>query len=277
LRTFLSMESLSGELVVSANLPIEFWCFLAVAVLCSLFVVVTYWLVHTNRNSAKRVVRMIEDEKQTRAREKEEERAELKLMKADLEKDFINLRFTMLQDFRRSVDDIRKIDVEAREYLKSLGNELMSQMEQREYPKEQSQTQKQPQIDGKKSLRKGLEIQKEFTSEYELTHRNTRHSLKKGEPDIVEIDSNGKISEVVAVKSFDLEITEKGKTCRNVKGHKFAVSFLASRDAKAEVETAIQNGLSKIRLVVFNLKTKHKIFDDFVSFNKKIKIREKKP
>jgi hypothetical protein len=269
------MESLSGKFAVSATLPIELWYFLAVAILCSLFAVITYWLVHTNRNSLKRVERIIEDEKQTRAREKEEERAELKLMKADLEKDFINLRFTMLQDFRRSVDDIRKIDVEAREYLKSLGNELMSQMEQRDYPKEQSQTQKQPQIDGKKSLRMGLEIQKEFTSEYELTHRNTRNSLKKGEPDIIAIDSNGRILEVVAVKSFDLEITEKGKSCRNVKGHKFAVSFLPSRDAKAEVETALQNGLSKIRLVVFNLRNKHKIFDDFVPFNKRKLIREK--
>ena len=70
--------------------------------------------------------------------------------------------------------------------------------------------------------------------------------MKKGEPDIVNIDKNGKVSEAVAVKSFDLEITEKGKTCRNVKGHKFAVSFTATRDAKAEVETAKQNGLFTI-------------------------------
>jgi hypothetical protein len=272
------MVSLSGELAVSASLPIELWYFLAIAILCSLFAVIAYWLVHANRNSLKRVERLIEDEKQTSAREKEEERAELKLMKADLEKDFTNLRFTMLQDFRRSVDDIRKIDVEAREYLKSLANEFMSREEEREQTAEKnSPIEAKPKIDGKKSLRRGLQIQKDFTNEYLLTHKDALHSLKKGDPDIVNPDKNGKVAEVVAVKSFELELTEKGKTCRNVKGHKYAVSITPSRDAIAEVETAKQNGLLKIRLVVFNLRTGHKIFDDLVLFDKKIKIREKKP
>lgn len=62
-----------------------------------------------------------------------------------------------------------------------------------------------------------------------------------------------------------------------MKGHKYAVSLKPSRDARAEVETARQNGLSGIRLVVFNLRTGHKIFDDFVSFDEKIKIRENAP
>jgi hypothetical protein len=113
-----------------------------------------------------------------------------------------------------------------------------------------------------------------FTREYEISRKNAKSSLKKGDPDIVNSESNVKVSEVVAVKSFNLEITEEGKTCRNVKGHKFAVSFKASRDAKAEVETARQNGLPRIRLVVFNLKNKHKIYDDFVAFDDSIVIRE---
>jgi len=272
------MVSLSGEIAVSASLPIEFWYFLAVAGLCSFFVVAIYWLVHTNRNSVKRVERMIVEEKQSRAREREEERAELKTMKTDIVKDFINLRFTMLQDIRRSADDIRKIDIEAREYLKSLANEFMSREEDREHTEEKSiPVETKLKIDGKKSLRRGLQIQKDFTNEYILTHKNARHSLKKGEPDIVNPDKNGKVTEVVAVKSFELEITEKGKTCRNVKGHKYAASITPSRDAIAEVETARQNGLFKIRLVVFNLGTGHKIFDDFVSFGEKIKIRENAP
>jgi Na+/phosphate symporter len=44
----------------------------------------------------------------------------------------------MLQDFRRSADDIRKMDVEAREYLKSLANEFMSREEEREHTEEES-------------------------------------------------------------------------------------------------------------------------------------------
>lgn len=268
------MESLSGELAASASLPIELWYFLAVAVLCSLFVVVIYWLARTSQNSVKRVEEMIEEEKQRRTREREEERAELKVMKTDIERDVTNLRFSILQDFRRYADDIRIIDVETREYLKSLANEFMSREEEREHIEEQSPIGKQPKIDGKKSLKRGLQIQKDFTNEYKLTHKNAKASLKKGESDIVDSDKYGKVSEVVAVKSFDLEITEKGKTCRNVKGHKYAVSITPSRDAIAEVETARQNGLSEIRLVVFNLRTGRKIYDDFVSFGGKIKIRE---
>lgn len=263
------MITIGCELAASVSLSVELWYFLAVVVLCCLFAVVIYWLVRANRNLTKRVELMIEEDKK-----RGEEQEKLKTSIQGIEADIINLRFSMLQDFRRYAEAIRKTDLEAREYLKSLGNEVMSRMEEREHPKGQSQTEKQPKIDGKKSLKKGLEIQKEFTSEYELTHKNAKHSLKKGEPDIVDVDKNEQVSEVVAVKSFDLEITEKGKTCRNVKGHKFAVSFTATRDAKAEVETAKQNGLLKIRLVVFNLKTKHKIFDDLVPFDKKIVIRE---
>jgi hypothetical protein len=271
------MELITFELTASLSLSIEFWCFLVVVFLCCLFAIVTHWVVHTIKNLNKRVERMAEEGRKKR----EEDNRNLRMSIKD---DFINLRILMSQDYQRAVEEmnrlfeyIKTIDFETREHLKSLANEFMSREEEREHPEKQSQVEKQPKIDGKKSLRRGLEIQKEFTSEYILTHKDARCSLKKGEPDIVNPDKKGKVTEVVAVKSFELEITEKGKTCRNVKGHKYAVSITPSRDAIAEVETAKQNGLFKIRLVVFNLRTGHKIFDDLVLFDKKIKIREKKP
>jgi len=163
-------------------------------------------------------------------------------METGIEKEIMNLRFLMLQDFKGYAEKIRIIDVEAREYLKSLGNELMSQMEEREHPTGQSQIEKQPQIDGKESLKRGLEIQKEFTSEYKLTHKNTKHSLKKGEPHIVNIDKNGKVSEVIAVKSFDLEITEKGKTCRNAKGISLRLASLLHGMQKQKLKLQNKTG-----------------------------------
>jgi len=265
------------ELTASVSLSIEFWCFLVVVFLCCFFAVVIYLVVRANKNSNKRVERLVE------GRNKKSEKDDRNL-RIGVTNDFINLRILISENYRRETEErnrlfgyIKSIDFEAREHLKSLANEFMSQMEERERSEEKIPIQKQSKIDGKKSLRRGLQIQKEFTTEYILTHKNAWHSLKKGEPDIVAPDKNGKVTEVVAVKSFDLEITEKGKTCRNVKGHKYAASITPSRDAKAEVETAKQKGLFKIRLVVFNLRTGHKIFDDLVLFDKKIKIREKKP
>lgn len=265
------------ELTAPESLSTEFWCSLIVVFLCCFFAVITYWLVRSNKNLKNlnnRFERMAEEGRKKR----EEDDRNLRM---GIKHDFVNLRILMSQDFRRETEEskrlfeyIKGIDSEAREYLKSLANEFMSREEEREQAKEQSQADKQPKIDGRKSLRRGLEIQKEFTSEYVRTHKNARYSLKKGEPDIVNPDKSGKVSEVVAVKSFDLEVTEKGKTCRNVKGHKYVVSIKPSRDAKAEVETASQNGLSRIRLVVFNLRTGHKIYDDFVSFGDEVTIRE---
>lgn len=261
------MESISRELAASASLSVEFLCFLVIVFLCCLFAVVTYWLVRTNKNSNKRVESVVEETK----KKTEQNQRELKI---SIGEELINQRFLMYQNYRRDAETIKKIASEAHQYLKSLANELMSRMEEKEHPEEQSPVEKQSKIDGKKSLKRGLEIQKRFTNEYKLTHNNTKSSLKKGDADIVDCDKNGNVSEVVAVKSFELEATEQGKTCRNVKGHKYVVSITPSRDAKAEVEAARQNGLSKIRLVVFNLKTGKKIFDDFVSFDKPITIRE---
>lgn len=253
-------------LAASVSLSIEFLCFLVVVSLCCLFAVVIYWVVRANKNLNKRVEGMFEEENKKR----EEDQRNLK---TSIKDDFINLRILMFQDYKKFAEEIKIVDAEAREHLKSLANELMSRT-QDEKPTPLRESSK---IDGKESLRRGLETQKKFTDDYKLGHKRIRRSLKRGQADIVDLDKNGKVSEVVAVKSFDLEITERGKTCRNVKGHKYAVSLKPSRDAKAEVETARRNGLSKIRLVVFNLRTGHKIFDGFVSFDEKIKIRENAP
>lgn len=263
------------ELTASVSLPIVFWFFLVVLSQSCLFVIVIYLVVRVNKNSNKRIERIVEEGN----KKSEEDNRNLRM---GIKDDFTNLRILMFQDYKRDAEEKdRKLDIiktiyaQACEYLKSVATEFLARMEERWRIEEQGSIGKQPKIDGRKSLRRGLEIQKDFTIEYELTHKNTKSSLKKGEPDIVNFSEDGKVLEVVAVKSFDLEITEKGKTCRNVKGHKYAVSINPSRDAIAEVETARQNGLSKIRLVVFNLRTNHKIFDAFVLLNKKIKIRER--
>lgn len=210
-----SVEMMIFELTASASLSIEFWCFLVVVFLCCLFAVVTYWVVHANKNSNKRVERMVEEE--NKKREEDD-----KNLKTSIKDDFINLRILMFQDYKKFAEEIEILDAEAREYLKSLANEFMSRTEEREHLEEQIPIEKQSKIDGKKSLKRGLEIQKDFTNEYKLTHKNAKHSLKKGEADIVDSDKNGKVLEVVAVKSFDIEITEQGKTCRNIKGHRGA-------------------------------------------------------
>jgi hypothetical protein len=267
-------------------LSIEFWCFLVVVFLCCLFAIVTRWVVLVIKELNKRV-------RNTEEKLDEETKQRVNgdvVLGTEVSKRLANIGSQMFQDYKRTFDEMnRKLeeiktrDIDAREHLKSLANELMARIgDERERFVEKNPNQKQshnnsPKIDGKESLRRGLEIQKKFTDEYKLGHKNIKRSLKKGEADIVDSDKNGKVSEVVAVKSFELETTEQGKTCRNVKGHKYVVSITPSRDAKAEVETARQNGLSKIRLVVFNLRTGHKIFDGFVSFDEKITIRENEP
>lgn len=269
------------ELSGLVSLSIESLCFLVVVFLCCLFAILTYWVVRVTKHLSKHIEEKVDEERKQRVNGDV-------VLRSEVSTGLTNIRFQMHQDYIRAFDEmnrkleeIKDSDIDAREYLKSLGNELMSQMENRKSD-ETTESKTVPsresfKIDGKKSLRRGLEIQKKFTDEYKLGHKNIKRSLKKGEADIVDSDKNGKVSEVVAVKSFELETTEQGKTCRNVKGHKYVVSITPSRDAKAEVETARQNGLSKIRLVVFNLRTGHKIFDGFVSFDEKITIRENEP
>jgi len=96
---------------------------------------------------------------------------------------------------------------------------------------------------------------------------------KKGKPDIIVLDDYNGVIEVVAVKAYRLEITDK-PGCRNVEGHKYAVSFNPLRDTKAESKTAMENGLDHIRLIFINLKTGNRIFDGPVRLNETITLRE---
>ena len=127
-------------------------------------------------------------------------------------------------------------------------------------------------INGKRSLAKGLEVQRKIIQELKAKGLHIKCSFKRGEPDVI-VYEKGKIKEVVAIKSYTLDVTA-GKGCRNVKGHKYVVSFKPSRDARAEFETAVKNKLNKIRLICVNLKTGNKIFDDFVGLNETVTLRE---
>jgi hypothetical protein len=127
---------------------------------------------------------------------------------------------------------------------------------------------------GRVALAKGLSVQNQVTQQYQKTHPWTVVSTQRGKADIITYGSNGKVIEVVAIKSFSLEIT-LGRGCRNEKGHKYVASFTASRDAKAEVEVAKKRGLSQIRLIVVNLLTSTKVFDDTVGFDERITLRQR--
>jgi len=76
----------------------------------------------------------------------------------------------------------------------------------------------------------------------------------------------------IAVKLVRLKVTYSGG--RNVKGHKYVYSFLASRDAKAEVEWARQHKLEEIWLIVINISNLKWIFNGLVKFNENVTIRD---
>ena len=114
-----------------------------------------------------------------------------------------------------------------------------------------------------------MEIVKEFLAK----GLRVKYSLKKGKSDIIVLDEYNRVIEVVAVKAYCLEITDK-PGCRNVKGHKYAVSFKPLRDAKVESKTAMENGLDHIRLIFINLKTGNRIFDGLVRLNETTTLRE---
>jgi len=129
---------------------------------------------------------------------------------------------------------------------------------------------------GRKAVARGIAVQREVVEEFLAKGLRVKYSFKRGEPDIVVLDEHDRIIEVVAVKAYWLEITDK-PGCRNVKGHKYAVSFNPLRDAKAESKTAMENGLDHIRLIVINLKTGNRIFDGPVRLDETVTIREYSP
>jgi hypothetical protein len=126
---------------------------------------------------------------------------------------------------------------------------------------------------GRIALARGLSIQNQVTQQYRKTNPRIVISTQRGQPDITAYDSNRKVIEVVAIKSYSLEVTT-GSGCRNRKGHKYAVSFKASRDAKAECKAAQKYGLNQIRLIVVNLRTGRRIFDGLLGFDEKVTLRE---
>jgi hypothetical protein len=100
-----------------------------------------------------------------------------------------------------------------------------------------------PKIDGRRSIALGLEYQRKVTDACRAKGWIVEGSFKRVKPDILRYDEQQKVIMVIAVKSYSLGVTIKGKSCRNCKGYKYAASFKASRDAKAEVKAARENGL----------------------------------
>lgn len=132
-----------------------------------------------------------------------------------------------------------------------------------------------PSNKGRSSLMLGLRVQSQIIQQFQSSGAKIAYSWLRGHPDIIVFNHNDKPFEVVAVKSFTLELTT-GKGCRNTKGHKYVAAVKPSRDAKAEVAAAKKYGLNKIRLIVVNLKTGNRIFDKLVKFDEKVTLREYK-
>jgi hypothetical protein len=126
---------------------------------------------------------------------------------------------------------------------------------------------------GRIALARGLSIQNQVTQQYRKTNPRIVISTRRGQADITAYNCNKNVVEVVAIKSYSLEITT-GSGCRNKKGHKYAVSFTVRRDAKAECKAAQKYGLNQIRFIVINLRTGRKIFDGPLGFDEKITLRE---
>jgi len=130
-------------------------------------------------------------------------------------------------------------------------------------------------IDGRKSIVLGLEYQRKVTSACKEEGWIMVASFKRGRPDILRLDEQHRVIVVIAVKSYSLEVITKGKSCHNCKGHKYVVSFKASRDAKVEVKAARENGLEQIWLICGNLKTGNTIYSGYVGFDEKVRLKER--
>jgi hypothetical protein len=128
-------------------------------------------------------------------------------------------------------------------------------------------------LKGRESLKQGLRVQWEVTESFRATGLRITYSFRKGDADIIVFEKGNRVVQVVAVKSYSLDVTN-GRGCRNTKGSKHVVSLTPSRDAKAEVRVAKEHNLDKIRLIVVNLKTGNRIFDSLVSLDQTVTIRE---
>ncbi len=127
--------------------------------------------------------------------------------------------------------------------------------------------------DGHTALAQGILLQKQIVEELQLKGLNVVSSYERGRPDIVVYGDGGEVREVVAVKGYTLTpTTEQGM--RNVKGLKVAHTFVADRDAIAEVNYAKEQGLNQIRLKAVNLTTNNRLYDELVDFDVPITLRD---
>jgi hypothetical protein len=128
-------------------------------------------------------------------------------------------------------------------------------------------------LKGKESLKQGLRVQWEVTESFKAKGLRIVYSFRKGDADIIVFEKDKRVIQVVAVKSYSLDVTN-GRGCRNMKGSKYVASLTPSRDAKAEVRVAKEHNLDNIRLIVVNLKTGNRMFDGLVSLDRTVTIRE---
>jgi hypothetical protein len=128
-------------------------------------------------------------------------------------------------------------------------------------------------LKGRESLKQGLRVQWEVTESFKAKGLRIVYSFRKGDADIIVFEKDDRVNQVVAVKSYSLDVTN-GRGCRNMKRSKYVASLTPSRDAKAEVKTAKEHNLDNIRLIVVNLKTGNRIFDNLVSPDQTVTIRE---
>jgi hypothetical protein len=128
-------------------------------------------------------------------------------------------------------------------------------------------------LKGRESLKQGLRVQWEVTESFKAKGLRIAYSFRKGDADIIVFEKGNRVIQVVAVKSYTLDVTNR-RGCRNTKGSKYAASLTPSKEAKAEVKTAKEHNLDKIRLIVVNLKTGNRIFDSLVSLDQTVTIRE---
>ena len=128
---------------------------------------------------------------------------------------------------------------------------------------------------GKEARQTGEDIQHYVYAKLSMERKpreKIQFSLEQGEPDIV-ITKNDTPTQVIAVKSYSLDITTK-QGMRNTKGQKVAVTFQASKDAKAEVDFAREHEMDTIRLIVINISTGRMIYNNMVGFDQKITLRD---
>ena len=126
--------------------------------------------------------------------------------------------------------------------------------------------------DGYKALAQGLFWQRQIMESLKQKGLQTTESYERHEHDVVVWDKGLPI-EVIAIKTYTLLVSDKSGMA-NKKGQKVAVTFIARKDAQAEVQYAERHGLKKIRLLAMNLLTGNILHDGLLDFDDRITLRE---